>query len=210
VPDDVDLTVALTEYEAVREMRRGAHEGSAARFNYFLVVASGGTAIVAGLLGSDGSAPARLAGAVAIGAMVLMIGGVVFVRLVHYRVTTLEYNTALDALRTYLVDRAPAIRPYVMMPMLTDDIRLRMGTRIRSWTGLASTVGLVNSVLLALAVGGLSGWAASPSWWVAIGPGLVTLALAVVAHRAYERVVVSHAITRLRARLPADPPPCAV
>jgi hypothetical protein len=209
VSDDIDLTVALAEYEAVREMRRGAHEGSAARFNYFLVVASGGTAVVAGLLGSGGSEPARTAAAAAIGAMVLMIGGVVFVRLVHYRVTGLEYNTALDALRTYLVDRAPAVRPYVMMPMLADDIRLRMSSRVRSWTGLASTVGLVNSVLLALAVGALSGWAASPHWWVAAGLGLVALALAVAAHRAYERAVVIHAITRLRARLPADPPPPA-
>jgi hypothetical protein len=117
VPDenaDVSLTVALAEYEAVREMRRGAHEGSAARFNYFLVVASGGTAVVAGLLGSAGAASAgRTAAALAIGAMVLLVGGVVFVRSVHYRVTGLEYNTALDAMRTYLVSRAPEVRPNV-------------------------------------------------------------------------------------------------
>jgi hypothetical protein len=124
--EDLALTVALAEYEAVREMRRGAHEGSAARFNYFLVVASGGTAVVAGLLGSGGLATARGAAAVAIGAMVLLVGGVVFVRLVHYRVTGLEYNTALDALRTYLVSRAPEVGPYVVMPTLADDVRLRM------------------------------------------------------------------------------------
>ncbi len=199
--DDFALTIALAEYEAVREMRRGAHEGSAARFNYFLVVASGGTAVVAGLLGSGDTDTARTAAALAIGAMVLLVGGVVFVRLVHYRVTGLEYNTALDALRTYLVSRAPEVGPYVVMPTLADDVRLRMSSRVRSWTGLASTVGLVNSVLLALAAGALSGWARS-HWGVALVAGLIVLVNAVLGHRAYERAIIDRAITRLRDRLP--------
>src|SRR6266511_3785244 len=99
----------------------------------FLVVASGGTAVVAGLLGSGDTDTARTAAALAIGAMVLLVGGVVFVRLVHYRVTGLEYNTALVALRTYLVSRAPEVGPYVVMPTLADDVRLRMSSRVRSW-----------------------------------------------------------------------------
>jgi hypothetical protein len=204
---DVPLTIALAEYEAVREMRRGAHEGSATRFNYFLVVASGGTAVVAGLLGSGGGvSSARNLAALTIGGMVLLIGAVVFVRLVHYRVTGLEYNTALDAMRTYLVRRAPQLRPYMLMPTLDDDVRARMMSRARGWTGLAQTVALVNSVLLAVAVAMLCGWAAAPRWWVAVVAGLLTLALAVFAHRAYERAVIHIATIRLQARLPADPP----
>jgi hypothetical protein len=195
------LTIALAEYEAVREMRRGAHEGSAARFNYFLVVASGGTAVVAGLLGSAGAlSTGRTAAAFAVGAIVLLVGGIVFVRLVHYRVTGLEYNTALDALRTYLVARAPELRPYVLLPTLEKDIRLRMGSRVRSWTGLAQTVALVNSVLVATATAALVAWGTG-TVWAAAGCGLLMLAGAVAVQRVYERVVVRRAIARLHEHL---------
>lgn len=195
--EDIELTVVLNEYELVREQRCNNRNGSNARFNYFLVVASGGTAIVAGMLGTPGgSTMARIAAAGALGAVVLALGLSVFVRLVYYRISDVEHAYTLNALRTYLLRRAPSVRSYVLLPTLDDDdaslphaMATRAGTA-RSWAGLAQTVGLVNSVLLGLAAATTAHFA-HLVWWGAVPVGVAVAAVSVLLHRRYEQRAVA-------------------
>jgi hypothetical protein len=192
--EDASLAVALAEYEFLREHRRLSYEGSAARFNSFLLIASGGTAVVAGLLGAAGGPqPVRGAAAGALGGVVLLVGFAVFVRLVHYQLSAIEQAYHMNLLRTFLLDRAPALRPYSLLPTIHDVGAVPFGSGrergLRGWSGLPQTVGLVNSVLVALA-GAVLGFGLVGNGWVA---GLVGVALGVgsaVLHHRYEQRLI--------------------
>jgi hypothetical protein len=202
---DVALDVALAEYEFAREQRRLSYEGSAARFNYFLLIASGGTAAVAGLVGTQQvSDTARTVAAMTIGGVVLLLGFVIFVRLVNYRLVAIEYAYTINALRTYLLTRAPQLRPYSLLPTLDDADAVPYGfpryRGLRSWTGLAQTVGLVNSVLAGLAVGVLTR-SADAAGWAAIVSGAGLAIACSLAHRAYERRLIGDIDGRMRSEV---------
>lgn len=189
---DVALTVALAEYTHLREMRLHIDTSSAARFNYFVAVVTAGTAVSAGLLGTATSTPTRVGAAAVIGGLVLLLGVVSFGRMVYYRMSRAEYTAALDALRTYLVRRAPDVAPYVVLPTIQDppDVPVPGGTpgplSSPSKVGLAMTVGLINSALLAGVAGGLVWrWGRTPPPF-AVATAAVVFLVAAAVHRAIE------------------------
>jgi hypothetical protein len=189
---EVALTVALAEYEHLREARRAVSDQSAARFNFFLVIASAGTAVSAGLVGAaaeSGLGSGRAGTIVGIGALVLLLGVAVFARQVEYNLRSRRYAVAETVLRTYLMRRSPGLSRYVLMPTLDDAGPFAAEPFRRHWlrdvVGLAGTVGMVNSALLAVGLGlGLAGPA---PWWVAAVAGVAVMVAAVAAHVGYVR-----------------------
>jgi hypothetical protein len=209
---DTALTVALAEYEHLREARRAISEQSTARFNFFLVIASAGTAVSAGLVGTSGDLSRSRLGAIAtIGGLVLLLGVAVFARQVEYNGRSRRYAVAETTVRTYLVRRSPDIAPYLLMPTLDDAGPFAAEPFRRHWlrdaVGLAGTVGLMNSALVA--VGGGVALGAMAPWWVAAAAGVALMAAAVTAHVGYVRrrladsvAMVGEVLTRRRLAAP--------
>ncbi len=202
---DVPLAVALAEYEAVQEASRRVDDRSSNRFNYFIVVASGALALSAGLLGTSGASVATgLTVVSTVAIFVIAVGLAVFVRLVHYRVTFLEYRLAANALRTYLVRRAPELRPYVLLPTIEDDVppwagQVRTSRRLGSWASLSATIGLMSSLLVGVVVTSLL-WRIGMSYAADLPLGLVACAASVAGHRRYERRIIEDSDRQMRQR----------
>lgn len=211
LPDDgadPSLTVALAEYEHLREARRAINEQSTARFNFFLVIASAGTAVSAGLVGAgagggDGFSAARAGTIAAIGALLLLLGVAVFARQVEFNGRSRRYAVAETALRTYLIRRSPDLARYVLMPTLDDAGPFAAEPFRRHWfrdaVGLAGTVGLMNSALVG-AGGGLALSAVTP-WWLAAVAGVALMLTAVTLHVVYVRRRLATSVAQVGAVL---------
>ena len=192
---DPTLAVALAEYQHLREVRRAIHDQSTARFNFFLVVASAGTAVSAGIVGAGATADlglngARIGAVLAIGALVLLLGLSVFARQVEFNGRSRRYAVAETTVRTYLTRRCPDLAPYVLMPTLDDAGPFAAEPFRRHWfrdaVGLAGTAGLLNSALVAVG-GGAGLWAAAAPWWAAAAVGVSLLVATVTGHVWYVR-----------------------
>ncbi|WDZ84745.1 hypothetical protein [Micromonospora cathayae] len=192
---DVPLTIALAEYEHLRDASRAVHEQSTARFTFFLTVATAATAVSAGLVttGTPGGAvrPAVLAG---LGALVLLLGSAVFARQVELNARGRRYAVAATVLRTYLARRSPELAPFLLMPTLDDPGPFAPEPFRRHWlrdlAGQAGTIGLINSVVVAVA--GATGLAAvGPTWLAGVG-AVALLAGSVAGHLVVVRRRVAH------------------
>ncbi|MGY0006608.1 hypothetical protein [Micromonospora sp. I033] len=190
--EDTELTVALAEYEHLRELSRAVHDQSAARFTFFLAVASGATAVSAGLIsaGPPGGrvAPAVLAG---LGLLVLLLGVSVFARQVELNDRGRRYAVAATVLRTYLARRAPDLAPYLVMPTLDDAGPFAPEPFRRHWfrdlVSQAGMIALMNSALVGLAAA-LAVLAVAPPWLAAtvaalLVPAAIALHLRAIRHR---------------------------
>jgi hypothetical protein len=164
---DEALTIALAEYSALSDLQRSMREQSAARFNFFLAVATAVAAVTAGLLSGAGPSGMSLGAISTLGVLLLVMGVSIFLRQIEFAQRGQRYAAAHDALRTYLVGRAPELRPYLFLPTLTDRGVIGSRYRTHGWrrdmVSLAGTVALFNSALLALATGllvggNVSGW----------------------------------------------------
>lgn len=191
--DDTELTIALAEYEHLRELSRSVHDQSTARFTFFLAVASGATAVSAGLIttGQPGGrvGPAVLAG---LGLLVLLLGVFVFARQVELNDRGRRYAVAATVLRTYLARRAPGLAPFIIMPTLDDPGPFAPEPFHRHWfrdlVSQAGMIALVNSVLVGLAAA-LAVLLAGPAWLAALVAAAITPASVAVHLRAIRRRV---------------------
>ncbi|MEU0150470.1 hypothetical protein [Micromonospora fulviviridis] len=210
--EDTELTVALAEYEHLRELSRAVHDQSAARFTFFLAVASAATAVSAGLIstGPPGGrvAPAVLAG---LGLLVLLLGVSVFARQVELNDRGRRYAVAATVLRTYLARRAPDLAPYLVMPTLDDAGPFAPEPFRRHWfrdlVSQAGMIALMNSVLVALAV-----LAVAPPWLATtvaalVLPAAIALHLRVIRHRIAGSAARVGAVLTSRGLAVADPEP---
>ncbi|MEV0455227.1 hypothetical protein [Catellatospora methionotrophica] len=180
--DDIELTVALAEYTTILEMRRAVSDQAHNRYNFFLVIATAVAAVSAGLLGSGIDDNVKTGAVAALGTLVLLMGPAVFARQLRYTGASQRYGLAEQTLRTYLLSRAPAVAPYVLLPTLDDDGLFpppasSSHQRLRDAVGLAATIGLVNSALFAMGGGLLAAAGKLPGWAVTI----IALALFAVA-----------------------------
>lgn len=197
MPDepDVPLTIALAEYEHLRDASRAVHEQSTARFTFFLTVATAATAVSVGLVTTGTAAgaarPTVLAG---LGALVLLLGTAVFARQVELNARGRRYAVAATTLRTYLARRAPELAPFLLMPTLDDPGPFAPEPFRRHWVrdlvGQAGTIGLINSVVVAVAGG--SALAAVAPGWLAVPVALLLFAGSAAAHVAVVRRRVAH------------------
>lgn len=184
--DDTELTIALAEYEHLRELSRAVHDQSAARFTFFLAVASGATAVSAGLITTGTPhgpvGPAVLAG---LGLLVLLLGVFVFARQVELNDRGRRYAVAATVLRTYLTRRAPELAPYIVMPTLDDPGPFAPEPFHRHWfrdlVSQAGMLALVNSVLVGLSVA-LAVLATGVAWPVGPAAALAVVAASIAAH----------------------------
>jgi len=211
--DDTELTIALAEYEHLRELSRTVHDQSTARFTFFLAVASGATAVSAGLITTgrpDGRfVPAVLGG---LGLLVLLLGVFVFARQVELNDRGRRYAVAATVLRTYLARRAPALSPFIIMPTLDDPGPFAPEPFHRHWfrdlVSQAGMIALVNSALVGLA-GTLAVLLAGPAWLAALVAAVVAPASVAVPLRAIRRRVArsaAHVGTILTTRPLTSPP----
>jgi hypothetical protein len=113
----------------------------------------------------------------------------VFARQVEYNGRSRRYAVAETTLRTYLLRRCPDLSPYVLMPTLDDPGPFAAEPFRRHWfrdaVGLAGTVGLMNSALLAVGAGIALRFVAP--WWVAAAAGVALMLAAVTMHVWYVR-----------------------
>ncbi|WP_144119519.1 hypothetical protein [Catellatospora sichuanensis] len=184
--DDIELTVALAEYTKILEMRRAVSDQAHNRYNFFLVIATAVAAVSAGLLGSNIDDNVKVGAVAALGTLVLLMGPAVFLRQLRYTGASQRYGLAEQTLRTYLVRRAPQVAPFVLLPTLDDPGLFpppagRYQLRLRDAVGLAATIGLVNSALLAMGGGLLAAAARLPGWAVVL-LALVLFAAAASVH----------------------------
>ncbi|MEU3457801.1 hypothetical protein ABZ671_30050 [Micromonospora sp. NPDC006766] len=212
--DDTELTIALAEYQHLRELSRTVHDQSVARFTFFLAVASGATAVSAGLISTGGPhgrfGPAVVAG---LGLLVLLLGIFVFARQIELNDRGRRYAVAATVLRTYLARRAPALSPFIIMPTLDDPGPFAPEPFNRHWfrdlVSQAGMIALVNSALLGLATTLTALLLAAPAW-LAAPIAAVVAATSVTAHlRAMRRRIArsaAHVGTVLTTR-PLTPPP---
>ncbi|GAA1409047.1 hypothetical protein GCM10009662_45370 [Catellatospora coxensis] len=184
--DDIELAVALTEYQKIIEMRRAVSDQAHNRYNFFLVIATAVAAVSAGLVGSNIDPEVRIGAVAALAALMLLMGPAVFLRQLRFTGTSHRYGLAEQALRSYLVRRAPQVAPYVLLPTL-DDPGLFLPTatggrqRQREAVGLAASIGLVNSALLA-AGGGLALSALDIDGWALVLLDVALFAAAAAVH----------------------------
>lgn len=208
---DIGLTVALAEYEHLREARKDNNDQSIARFNFFLVVASAATAVAGGLLTSGGAGPAKTSAVTGIGALVLLLGLTIFVRQVEFTNRARFYAVAIESVRTYLARRAPEVAPYLIMPTLDDrgayQGRPPGGRWLRDAIGLSGTIGLVNSALLGLGGGVVVARHSGAVAWLAVSCGVLVLAIAATGHVWYIRHRSGTAFARIRANVDGRHPP---
>ncbi|WP_027341172.1 hypothetical protein [Hamadaea tsunoensis] len=173
------LTIALTEYGFIAQLQSSMRDQAAARFNFFLAVATAAAAVVAGLLSSGNISGAGLGAVAALGVLVLVMGISIFVRQVEFTQRGMRYAAAHDAVRTYLVGRAGPAGAYILLPTLHDRGVIGEGYRRLRWrrdiVGLAGTVALINSALAGGGAGLLLGRIAPTL------PVAVTVAAAVAA-----------------------------
>ncbi|NJP34691.1 hypothetical protein [Micromonospora thermarum] len=212
---DVPLTVALAEYEHLRELSRAVQDQSAARFTFFLAVASTATAVSAGLVTTGTPAgrfgPVVLAG---LGVLVLLLGISVFARQVELNDRGRRYAVAATVLRTYLARRAGDVAPYLMLPTLDDSGPFVPEPFRRHWfrdlVSQAGMIGLVNSVLAAFAAALVAAWT-GPAWWgamaaVVVLPASTALHLRVVRRRVARSAARVGAVLTSRPALAVQPP----
>jgi hypothetical protein len=183
---DAALTVALAEYEELRELRRRASEDSTARVNYYIGLTTAGAAVGSALVAARAVDRAvALSAAGAIGAVLLAVGVVTFARLVRYRVHRAEYSAAIAALRSFLVMRAREVEPFMLLPRADQIEGTRRGPfATPAWAGLAMTVGLINSMSMA-AIAGTVAWQVHAAPRLIAGYVLATFIVAMAGHRAY-------------------------
>ncbi|SCL17210.1 hypothetical protein GA0070616_1226 [Micromonospora nigra] len=206
---DVPLTVALAEYEHLRELSRAVHDQSTARFTFFLAVASAATAVSAGLVttGSPGGryGPAVLGG---LGVLVLLLGISVFARQVELNDRGRRYAVAATVLRTYLARRAEGLAPYLMLPTLDDPGPFAPEPFRRHWfrdlVSQAGMIGLLNSVLVAFAAA-LATMATGPAWAGAVAAA-VLLPVSAAVHLRVIRRRVARSATQVGTVLTHRPP----
>lgn len=214
--EDTELTIALAEYEHLREMSRAVHDQSAARFTFFLAVASGATAVSAGLITTGTPrgpvGPAVLAG---LGLLVLLLGVFVFARQVELNDRGRRYAVAATVLRTYLARRAPELAPFIAMPTLDDPGPFAPEPFRRHWfrdlVSQAGMLALVNSVLVGLAVA-LAVLAAGTTWLAvlaaaAVVPASIAAHLRVIRRRVARSAGQVGAVLDRRALTVARPAP---
>ncbi|MFD2768225.1 hypothetical protein [Micromonospora eburnea] len=213
--DDTELTIALAEYEHLRELSRTVHDQSTARLTFFLAVASGAAAVSAGLITTgrpDGRfAPAAAAG---LGLLVLLLGVFVFARQIELNDRGRRYAVAATVLRTYLARRAPTLSPYLVMPTLDDPGPFAPEPFQRHWfrdlVSQAGMIALVNSALLGLAAT-LGVLLVGPAWLAAlVAAAIATTSVAVHLSAIRRRVARSAArvgtVLTARPLTPASPP----
>ena len=153
--NDDALTIALAEYATLSDLQRSIREQSAARFNFFLVIT---TAVIAVTASQFTSRPTRsvVTATAALGILLLVIGISIFFRQVEFSSRGQRYAAAQDAVRTFLIEQAPGLEPYMFMPTLNDRGVIGRTYRTHSWrrdvVSLAGTVALFNSTILLLDV----------------------------------------------------------
>ena len=163
--DDLPMAIMLTEYEHVREVR-AAHVGNAfSQVGQLFLAASIAIAATATLVGVN-LADAGIAGAVTItatGAIVLVLGSLVFSRLLTVKIRRYEYNLYLAAIREYFVVRAPTVESYILQARIYET------GRFRPRYGVLHLIALSNSTLVGLGVGA--------TVWILDGPILSAIAV---------------------------------
>jgi hypothetical protein len=144
-PDkDAELEIALAEYSHINELRNQLDQKSSNRFNFYLALVTAVAAAVSGVLSAkpDNAATAGL------GAIVLLFGVSIFARQVAFTSYSVRLAAAGNAIRLYLAQRAPDLKPYLLLPVGLD--RGAFSKRVPVLIGFAATIGILNSAILGL------------------------------------------------------------
>jgi hypothetical protein len=180
------LDVMLAEYELIRELRT-AHSGNASvQVGQLFVAASVAVAAIAAVASLGGEMTAMRSVAIAgIGATMLGLGLLVFSRFVELSVRRYEYDVYLNAIRTFMIERLPEIRSYVLLPTLQESTR-RTAPSVR----VARMVTAFDSALVG-AGAAAAVWAAAHTAWLAAVAALPAIAASAASHMWYEHRTIT-------------------
>ncbi|WP_394617406.1 hypothetical protein JNUCC0626_48785 [Lentzea sp. JNUCC 0626] len=199
---DVPVQVALAEYQHLRELRRQIIDRSNSRFNFFLIVVSAAATSVTAMLATNTSGSSRLLPALLLSCGVFLLGVMMFTRLVKFRAVQDEYTTALNTIRSFLVQLCPEVGKYFFLPTVEEQVaagkRTKQDPRAFGSYGLAESVALVNGIVGGFTAGlALVNVRSAPAWLLVI----VGAAMSVISILVQLRHVRS---TRVRSKVRLD------
>ncbi len=145
----------LAEYTTLREFRSRLDVLGESRLNFFLATISGAI-IGLGLLNQLSALSQTLAfinSTVFIG--LFLLGLMTFARMVERTIRITEYTRGMNRIRRYFADKHPEITPYLWLSLHDDmpafgQLAIHFQTRRLGLTGLAPTVGVINSIIATL------------------------------------------------------------
>ncbi|MDI1460909.1 hypothetical protein QEZ54_08030 [Catellatospora sp. KI3] len=201
------LTIALAEYTALNDLQKALRDQSAARFNFFLAIVTAAAAVSGGLASGGKLSEAAKGTLGTVGFLILVLGLSTFLRQVEFSQRGNRYAAATDTLRTYLARSCAPVAPYLIMPVIGDvgvigtTYRRRTGV-LRDAMSLPGTVGIINSALLALGAGFVTGiWLDYTIWPPAAA--FAAFALSMVLHIGHLRRAFRRSRTEVAALLAA-------
>ncbi|GLW90610.1 hypothetical protein Aglo03_14260 [Actinokineospora globicatena] len=194
----------MAEYQHLRELRRQIIDRSNSRFNFFLIVVSATVTSITAMLATN-TGPNRLLSALPLAGGLFLLGVMMFTRLVEFRSVQDEYTTALNTIRSFLVQLYPPIGQYFLLPTVEEQIskskQARTGRRRFTSHGLADSVALINGIVggftVGLAIANLHGALA----WIPLTAGVAVFAISVLAQLQHARSAQKRSKTRLEVRL---------
>lgn len=192
---EVDLKVAMLEYQALFQARTVSHQGGGIRFGQHLVLVSASVAFIAVLIGQDRyDKDAAIGVAAAVSSGVLVIGLITFVRLVEYTVSQNRYRDAINQIRGWFLLQSPILKPYFFMPSSAEEPYSIYGVSgapkyLDLFVSLSGTMAIINSLCCAALVG-LLVFASCPTW--------AAITLTVLSMIVVEAAQVAYAMWRTR------------
>ncbi len=180
----------LAEYATLRRLHLGLGSLGENRVNFFLASISG-SVVGLGLI-NQLSALAEtvyfINGAVIVG--LFFFGLITFARMIERTVKMTEYTRGMNRIRRYFVDKYPNIKQYLSLSLYDDTPAFEyrtfnFQTRRFSLTGLASMVGVINSIIATTGIVILARvvFILPAAWSVLIG--MLTFLLITLAHYRY-------------------------
>jgi hypothetical protein len=190
---DVELDIALAEYEHLRIARQISFQGSGARFNFYLVAVVGSPAALGLAADVAPEAIPWISGPLLLS--VVALGLFTFFRLIEFDYWSTYYTRGLNYLRKYFLGRAEGLTEYFVLPSEGDR------PRFLDQHGLVRTAGFINSVLVATAAG-LGTGSALDNNGIGFVSGGVALAVSWRVHVAYVMLKRDAFPKRYRRELP--------
>lgn len=192
---DVELDIALAEYEHLRIARQVSFQGSAGRFNFYLIIVAGSPAaltLAAKVVPKASvwvSAPLLLA--------VFALGLVTFRRLVEFDYWSTYYTRGLNYVRAYFLKRAEGLNEYFVLPSSGDR------PKFLEAHGLMRATGFINSVVFGMSIGLGAGTALGNNGGAGFAGGVCGFVASWLLHVAYLLLMRE----RFPARYERDLPP---
>jgi hypothetical protein len=183
-------TFATTEHFNLQTARAATISETNGRASVFLGSVSAG--LVALAFAGQTSQTALYTFGLVLFPVLSFLGLTTFHRTLQASIDDTIFIPRINRLRRLYVETAPELAPYLMRPTLDDNVTeiLRRegyrGGRFQTLLSVSGTIGVLDSVLLAVTGGFVAAAVSGDNLWAATLVGLATFAVAVPLHQRYQ------------------------